>query len=153
MAMSNSTVCKIAETSQGSLQALYDIVQIKPSLQFALLLQAILSMSSSRSRSISRTAMGPLPDLGESPTDSILSTSVRVPLSQLVRKSAPIEMQASAGSGAGRKPPAWGAGAAQVAPQVGVQAAAPEGTSPPSGPSFRNIQVRPWLSQKHSCAH
>ena len=62
----------------------------------------------------------------------MLSSSLRIPLSQFVRKSAPIEVQPSLGSGSAKKPPAWGTGGPPPAL---------EGTSPPSGPSFRNIQV------------
>ena len=92
--------------------------------------QAISGTSTGRSKSMSRTAAGVFPEL-ESPTDSTLSSSLRIPLSQFVRKSAPIEVQGSLGSGPGKKPPAWGSSA-----QPGL-----EGTSPPSGLSFRNIQV------------
>ena len=84
---------------------------------------------------MSRTAAGTFPEL-ESPTDSTLSSSLRIPLSQFVRKSAPIEVQGTpgtAGTEPGSKPPAWGA-SAQPGPGL-------EGSSPPSGPSFRNIQV------------
>ena len=76
--------------------------------------------------------MSTLPEL-ESPTDSAVSSSARIPLSQFVRKSAPIEV-GTPGRASDRKPPAWGAGG-------GGGQAAPEGTSPPTGPSFRNIQV------------
>ena len=80
--------------------------------------------------------MSTLPEL-ESPTDSAASSSARIPLSQFVRKSAPIEV-GTPGRALGSKPPAWGAGASGGG---GGGQAALEGTSPPTGPSFRNIQV------------
>ena len=79
--------------------------------------------------------MNTLPE-PESPTDSAASSSARIPLSQFVRKSAPIEV-GTPGRAPDRKPPAWGAGAAGG----GGSQVALEGTSPPTGPSFRNIQV------------
>ena len=83
--------------------------------------------------------MNTLPEL-ESPTDSAVSSSARIPLSQFVRKSAPIEV-GTPGRASDRKPPAWGTGGS------GGQAAL-EGTSPPGGPSFRNIQVRCSVSRQ-----